>query len=145
MVANAGRQEGTPLIFLSPTQILDLTTGSLIHPMDCPLIWLRGDLCQLKGPKLDLVHNISMPTGTSALRLLLDKAEGILHENIGPAILAWSSMYGLNLYSKWMDELRHFNLPVLYGPPTAGKTLIAQCAAWMNGCSELQIASRYFI
>lgn len=113
--------------------------------MDCPLIWLRGDLCQLKGPKLDLVHNISMPTGTSALRLLLDKAEGILHENIGPAILAWSSMYGLNLYSKWMDELRHFNLPVLYGPPTAGKTLIAQCAAWMNGCSELQIASRYFI
>lgn len=30
MVANAGRQEGTPLIFLSPTQILDLTTGSLV-------------------------------------------------------------------------------------------------------------------
>ena len=56
--------------------------------MDCPLMWLTGDLCQRKGPKLDLVHRISMPTGTSALRSLLDKAEGILHENIGPAILA---------------------------------------------------------
>ena len=122
--------------------------------MDCPLMWLTGDLCQRKGPKLDLVHRISMPTGTSAPRSLLDKAEGILHENIGPAILAWSSMYGLNLYSKWMDdlrhfflpfELRHFNLPVFYGRPTAGKILIAQCAAWMNGCSELQIASKYLI
>lgn len=29
-IANAGRQDGTSLIFLSPTQILDLTTGSLV-------------------------------------------------------------------------------------------------------------------
>ena len=72
-----------------------------------------------------------MPTGTSALWSLLDKAEGIFHENIGPAILAWSSMYGLNLYSKWMEERKHFNLPVLYGPPAVGKSLIAQCAAWI--------------
>lgn len=34
-------------------------------------------------------------------------------ENIGPAILAWSAMYGLNMYSKWIEELRHFNLPLL--------------------------------
>ncbi|XP_061190558.1 uncharacterized protein LOC133198484 [Saccostrea echinata] len=125
-----------------PTQILDLATGSLIHPMDCSLIWLRGDLCQLKGPKLDLAHLIQVPTGLEALHEFLGRAEDILHENIGPAILSWASMYGLNLYTKWMEELRHFNLPVLYGPPTAGKTLIAQCAAWLNGCSELHIASR---
>lgn len=30
IIANAGRQDGTSLIFLSPTQILDLTTGSLV-------------------------------------------------------------------------------------------------------------------
>lgn len=30
MIANAGRQDGTSLIFLSPTQTLDQTTGSLV-------------------------------------------------------------------------------------------------------------------
>lgn len=91
---------------------------------------------------MDLVHEIRTPIGLTTLTAFLGKAEVILKENIGPAILAWSSMYSLNLYQKWMDTIRHFNLPMLYGPPTAGKTLIAQCAAWMNGCSELHIASR---
>lgn len=109
--------------------------------MDCPLIWLRGDLCQLRGPKLDLARHIQIPTGSLALQHFIEKAEGILNDNIGPAILAWSAMYGLNLYTKWIEELRHFNLPLLFGPPTAGKTLIAQCAAWLTGCSELHIAS----
>lgn len=29
-IANAGRQDGTSLIFLGPTQILDISTGSLV-------------------------------------------------------------------------------------------------------------------
>ncbi|XP_062595941.1 uncharacterized protein LOC134257326 [Saccostrea cucullata] len=49
-------------------------------------------------------------------------------------------MYRLNLYTKWMEKLRHFNLPVLYGPPTAGKTWIAQCAAWLSDCPVCSLA-----
>ncbi|XP_055999024.1 uncharacterized protein LOC130047675 [Ostrea edulis] len=142
MVLNAGKQEGTSIIFLSPNQIMDISTGAMIHPMDCPFMWLKGEIVNLRGPKMDIVHEIRTPIGLTTLTAFLGKAEVILKENIGPAILAWSSMYSLNLYQKWMDTIRHFNLPMLYGPPTAGKTLIAHCAAWMNGCSELHIASR---
>lgn len=104
-----------------------------IHPMDCPLLWLRGDMCQLRDPKLDFTRHTQVPIGSIVLRHFLKKAEGILNDNIGPAILAWSAMYGLNLYTKWIEELRHFNLPLLHGPLTADKTLIAQFATWLTG------------
>ena len=94
--------------------------------------------------RLDLAHRMSMQTGSSTLHTLLEKAEGILHANIVPAIFAWSSMSWLNLYSKWIDELWHFNLPVLYWPPTEDKSLIAQ-SAWMSRCGELYITLGYLI
>jgi hypothetical protein len=110
--------------------------------MDCKFIWLKADICGLRGPKMDLAHFINTPIELGPLTHFINIAEEILKVNIGPAIMAWSTMYGLNLYGKWLSNIRHFNLPMLYGPPTAGKTLIAQCAAWLNGCSELHIASR---
>ena len=66
----------------------------------------------------------------------------VLDNNFGSAVLAWSSMYMLHMYRWIVTRLRHFNLPVVYGLPTVGKTLVAQCGAWLNGCTDLQFASR---
>ncbi|CAG2217132.1 unnamed protein product [Mytilus edulis] len=50
--------------------------------------------------------------------------------------------YGLHQYQWLSANTRHFNIPILYGEPMVGKTLIAMCAAWLTGCKETHIASR---
>eukprot|EP00105_Crassostrea_gigas_P036528 XP_019920676.1 PREDICTED: uncharacterized protein LOC105322964 [Crassostrea gigas] len=109
-------------------------------PAENPFVWLTDPL--LRGPRIDLIREIQLPISTTPLADFLDLAVEKLELNAGPAILSWAAMYSLQLYRKWMAEVRHINLPVLYGPPTAGKTTIAQCGAWLNGCSEIHIASR---
>lgn len=94
-------------------------------------------------PKEDAMHFIEEPTSLDALKDFLVEAEQILGDNVGAALLAWSAMYGANRYQWVVEQSRNYNLPVLYGEPMAGKTLIASCAAWLNGCTETQVASRY--
>lgn len=96
----------------------------------------------MRDQKLDLARYIQVPSGSIVLRHFIEKAEGFFNENIGPAIFAWGATYGPNLYLQKIEELRHFNLSLLYGPTAADKTIFAQCVAWLTGCSELHIASR---
>lgn len=87
-------------------------------------------------------RQIETTASTKTLASFLDDAKRFLGEAFGPAMTAWFSMHSLNLYQHIMNMLRHFNLPLIYGEPMAGKTLIATCAAWLNGCPKTAIASR---
>lgn len=97
-------------------------------------------------PKLtlrpEMERQIETPANTDTLASFLDEGKRFLGDSFGPAMIAWASMYSLNQYQHNMDMLRHFNLPLIYGEPMAGKTLIATCAAWLNGCPKTAIASR---
>lgn len=107
----------------------------------CPISWLPE--FQLKNmPREDIMHFIEEPASIQTLRQFINLAHGILGDNISPALLSWSDMYGSNNYQWIVEQHRNYNLPILYGEPMAGKTLIASCAAWLNGCTETHIASR---
>ena len=83
-----------------------------------------------------------MPVSIHPLKEFLLFAYEVLDNNVAPALMSWSSMYSLQLYQKFIQEMRHCNVPILFGDSTVGKTLIAVCGAWLNGCQDIHIASR---
>ncbi|WAR28449.1 hypothetical protein MAR_014153 [Mya arenaria] len=128
-------------IHLSTTQVFNLTSAKMLDPSTLSTMWLP-EWPGTHVPRADLFHHISLPISIKPLRKFLRKAVVVLGDNFGAAAMAWGYMFILHRYRWILESLRHFNLPVLYGPPTAGKTLVANCGAWLNGCTELQIASR---
>lgn len=110
-------------------------------PETCPYVWLSE--LSLRGPREDLSHKIVTPICIKDFSFFLDEAKVHMANNFPAALFTWGSMYSLNLYTKWMSDFRQFNLPIIYGPSTVGKTLIAYCGAWLNGCQDFQVASRY--
>ncbi|VDI56066.1 Hypothetical predicted protein [Mytilus galloprovincialis] len=115
-----------------------------VDPDTCSYVWLPN--INISGlPKEELCRSIcTSAPNLQPLRNLFDVADDILGSNIGPALLAWDSFYGLHQYQWLSANTRHFNIPILYGEPMVGKTLIAMCAAWLTGCKETHIAFRYF-
>ncbi|KAJ8320803.1 hypothetical protein KUTeg_002390, partial [Tegillarca granosa] len=137
----AGLQKDLNCLILNQDQIFNINTGEMVKKEICPIAWTPEFNMKMMA-KEDVMRYVQEPISVVPLVVFIDRSREILKEVIGPAILAWSAMYGLNFYNWLIDTTRNFNLPILYGQPMAGKTLIASCAAWLNGCTDIHIASR---
>ena len=98
----------------------NVVTGHL----ECPIAWIP-EFNLRSMPKEDCYHHINQPISLEPFRRFLTAAEEILQANLALALLAWSAMYSINNYQWTVEHLCNFNIPILYGEPMAGKTLIA--------------------
>ncbi|XP_076071798.1 uncharacterized protein LOC143043309 [Mytilus galloprovincialis] len=137
LVLTPGLQDDGVHVVFNPYQIIDIITATMVNPDRCVYVWPDQN-----GADIELQHRIITPPDIQMLKEFLTKSSTIFDNNFGPAILAWSSMYAMTLYKKFLKEIGHFNLPVLHGLPGVGKTLIAQCGAWLVGCTNLHFMGR---
>ena len=84
-----------------------------------------------------------MPVSEEPLREFLTSAHHLMEDNFGALMLSLGAMTSLLNYQEVKEKVGHFNTPLCYGPPMAGKTLAATCVALILGMSKSQISSRY--
>ena len=82
------------------------------------------------------------PYSIQPLTVFLEAAEATLEDNFPALVLGLGAMISMWNYKGIHEEIGHFNLPVMYGPPMSGKTLAASCVGLITGMSKNQISSR---
>ena len=84
-----------------------------------------------------------MPVSVDPLSEFIASSHLVMEDNFGALMLCLGAMVSMLNYQGVKETVGHFNTPLCYGPPMAGKTLAATCVALVLGMNKNQISSRY--
>ena len=111
---------------------------------DARFVWLPSwPTC----PDTSLSINLELPliNHMHPVREFLIRADGEMADNFGAlllAVLGLGSVLLLTRYTDTLEELGHVNIPLMCGPPMAGKTLAATCISFLMDRERSQLTSR---